>query len=86
MTSRLTSDARIPSAPMVMPSDTAIVLNSSGVPPASRMPALTCSASWRRWKLHGPISVQVFAMPTKGFAIAASSRPMAFSIARAGAR
>ena len=29
----------MPSVPIEMPSDTAMVLNSSGVPPASRMPA-----------------------------------------------
>ena len=48
MTSRLISDAFIPSVPIVTPSLTAIVLNSIGVPPAARMPALTCSAR-RRW-------------------------------------
>ena len=48
MTSRLTSEAFIPSVPIVTPSLTAIVLNSIGVPPAARMPALTNSAS-RRW-------------------------------------
>ena len=41
MTSRLISDARMPSAPIVMPSDTATVLNSIGVPPASRTPSFT---------------------------------------------
>ena len=48
MTSRLTSDAFIPSVPIETPSLTETVLNSIGVPPAARMPALTCSAS-RRW-------------------------------------
>ena len=48
MTSRLTRDAFMPSVPMVTPSDTAIVLNSMGVPPAARIPAFTCSAS-SRW-------------------------------------
>ena len=45
MTSRLTSEARMPSVPIVMPSEMETVLNSSGVPPAARMPSLTCSAS-----------------------------------------
>ena len=49
MTSRLTSDAFIPSVPMVMPSEIEMVLNSMGVPPAARMPAFTCAASSRRW-------------------------------------
>ena len=48
MTSRLTSEAFMPSVPIVTPSETAIVLNSIGVPPAARMPSLTNSAS-RRW-------------------------------------
>ena len=48
MTSRLMSDAFMPSVPIETPSLTAIVLNSIGVPPAARMPAFTCSAR-RRW-------------------------------------
>ncbi len=68
ITSRLTSEARMPSVPIVMPSETAIVLNSIGVPPAARTPSFTCSASRRRWKLQGPISIQVLAMPTSGLA------------------
>ena len=39
--SRDTSEARMPSEPMAMPSETAIVLNSMGVPPAARMPFFT---------------------------------------------
>ena len=49
MTSRLISEARMPSVPIVIPSEIETVLNSSGVPPASRMPSLTCAASSRRW-------------------------------------
>ena len=41
ITSRETSEARMPAAPIVTPSETAIVLNSSGVPPAWRMPCFT---------------------------------------------
>ena len=48
MISRLTSDIRMPSLPMVMPSEIDTVLNSSGVPPASRMPSFTWTASSRR--------------------------------------
>ena len=40
MTSRLTSEVFMPSQPIVMPSEIETVLNSSGVPPASRMPVL----------------------------------------------
>ncbi len=38
----------MPSVPIVTPSLTLMVLNSMGVPPAARMPSLTCSAR-RRW-------------------------------------
>ena len=41
ITSRETSEARMPAVPIVTPSETAIVLNSSGVPPACRMPCFT---------------------------------------------
>ena len=47
ITSRETSDARMPSVPIETPSETAIVLNSIGVPPASRMPALHVAAPAR---------------------------------------
>ena len=49
ITSRLTSEALMPSVPIVMPSEIDTVLNSIGVPPAARMPSFTCSASVRRW-------------------------------------
>jgi len=39
ITSRLISEARIPSVPIVMPSEMETVLNSRGVPPAARMPS-----------------------------------------------
>ena len=48
MTSRLISEAFIPSVPMAMPSETAIVLYSMGVPPAARIPAFTFSDRRRR--------------------------------------
>ena len=48
MTSRDTSDAFMPSVPMLTPSLTAMVLNSIGVPPAARMPSFTRTAS-SRW-------------------------------------
>ena len=48
ITSRLTSEARIPAVPIVIPSEMAIVLSSIGVPPAARMPSLTLAASARR--------------------------------------
>ena len=85
-TSRLTSEVFIPSVPIVTPSLIAIVLNSMGVPPAARMPALTTSARWRWLMLQGIVSIQVVATPTIGLARSSSVKPMALSIARAPAR
>ncbi len=48
ITSRLTSEPFMPSVPIVTPSETEIVLNSIGVPPAARIPAFTCCAR-SRW-------------------------------------
>ena len=62
------------------------MLNSIGVPPAARMPALTRWASSRWLKLQGMVSIQVVATPTIGRARSSSVKPIAFSIARAGAR
>ena len=73
ITSRETSEARMPGVPIVMPSEIAIVFSSIGVPPASRMPSLTWAASARRWKLHGIVSIHVDATPTIGLANASSS-------------
>ena len=84
ITSRLTSEAFMPSVPIEMPSDTATVLNSIGVPPAARMPSFTFADRRRRWKLHGITSIQVLATPISGFARSSSVRPMALNMARAG--
>ena len=46
MTSREISEAFMPSVPMVIPSEIVTVLNSIGVPPASRMPCFTASDTW----------------------------------------
>ena len=48
MISREMSDAFIPSVPIATPSETEMVPNSIGVPPARRMPRFTASAS-SRW-------------------------------------
>ncbi len=66
MTSREIRLAFMPWVPIVMPSWMVMVLNSIGVPPASRTPCLTASATLRRWKLQGPTSVHVLAMPMMG--------------------
>ncbi len=86
ITSRETSDARMPSVPIETPSETETVLNSSGVPPASRIPRLTCCASARWLRLHGIVSIHVVETPISGRARSSSVRPTAFSIARAPAR
>ncbi len=75
MTSREIKDAFMPSVPMVMPSWMVTVLNSMGVPPASRMPCLTAFATSRRWKLQGPTSVQVLATPMMGFERSSREKP-----------
>src|SRR6476469_2579577 len=86
ITSRLTSDARMPSVPIETPSDTDTVLNSIGVPPAARMPAFTRCASSRWLKLQGMVSIHVVETPMIGRARSSSVKPMPFSIARAAAR
>src|SRR5438128_8236919 len=86
ITSRLINEAFIPSVPIEMPSDTAMVLYSMGVPPAVLMPAFTRSDNRRRWKLQGMISIQVLATPMIGRDKSSSVNPTAFNIARAGAR
>ena len=49
---------------LVSPLD--ITGNSTGNPPASQTPRLTCSASWRKCALHGVSSDQVLQMPITG--------------------
>ena len=85
LTSRLTSEPRMPSWPIEMPSDTVIVPNSRATPPASRIPARTSSASDRSVMLQGVISFHELAMPTCGFTQSSSVSPIARSIARAAA-
>jgi len=47
--SRDISDAFIPSCPIAIPSETAIVVNSSGTQPAWRTPSFASAASLSRW-------------------------------------
>ena len=75
ITSRETSEAFMPCVPMVMPSEMVMVLNSMGVPPASRMPSLRASAISRRCMLQVPISVQVLAMPMMGLCRSSLLKP-----------
>ena len=71
---------------MLMPSETEMVANSRGVPPASAIPALAAS-TWKSWvMLQGVCSPFMLTTPTIGLAIAASSSPIARMKARCGAR
>ena len=49
ITSRLISDAFIPSCPIAMPSETAIVVNSIGTASPWRTPSFASAASLPRW-------------------------------------
>ena len=86
MTSRLTSEARMPSWPMEMPSETAMVTNSKGKPPAPRTPSLARLARRSRGRLQGVTSFHDEATPIWGLSQSSSVMPMARSMARAGAR
>src|SRR3954453_20659071 len=86
ISSRDSSENFMPSWFMLMPSDTEIVENSRGVPPASAIPVFAAS-TWKSWvMLQGVCSPFMLTTPTKGFAIAASSSPIARMKARCGAR
>jgi len=50
------------------------------------MPRFSEAASSRRWKLQGPILIQVLATPMIGHRKSSSVKPIAFNVARAGAR
>ena len=77
ITSRLTSEERMPSWPMAMPSVTVMVQNSRGVPPAAFTPV---AAAWA-WRisavLQGAASFQQDATPTNGSAISRVPSPIA---------
>ena len=85
ITSRDTSEARMPSWPIEIPSETVIVPNSIGNPPAERTPALACTASFRNVMLQGVSSFHDEAIATCGLSQSLSVIPTARSIARAGA-
>jgi hypothetical protein len=83
MISRLTREKCMPSWPIEMPSDTEMVPNSSGKPPAACTPSLTALASRSSERLHGVISFQLDATPTWGFSQSSSPMPTARSMPRA---
>src|SRR5579885_1503367 len=86
ITSRLTSEVFMPSVPIVMPSEIAMLLNSIGFAPAALMPAFNGPASSRRPKLQGIVSVHTFDTPTNGLSMSSRVSPIACRNARAGAR
>ena len=77
MASREASEDFIPWCPMAMPSVTVMVVNSRGVPCASRTPAFTLCACRLSAMLQGAASFQQVATPTSGWAISSSVMPIA---------
>ena len=71
---------------MPMPSDTEMVVNSRGVPPAASMPCLAASACGPCVMLQGVVSPFIDTTPIIGLWIAASSSPIARMKARCGVR
>ena len=77
ITSRLTSEERIPSCPIAIPSVTVIVQNSRGVPSPALTPSDTACACRIRAVLHGAASFQHEATPTNGFLMSLVESPIA---------
>src|SRR6516225_3284455 len=76
----------MPSWFILMPSETEMVANSRGVPPASAIPSLAAS-TWKSWvMLQGVCSPFMLTTPIIGLAKASSSSPIARMKARCGAR
>src|SRR5580658_1092409 len=75
----------MPGVPIEMPSDTVMVLNSTLLPPAASTPAAASRASSPMCMLQGVTLLQVEATPICGLAKSSSRKPVARSIARAGA-
>src|SRR3954467_2183291 len=86
ITSREISDARMPGVPCDWLSETAIVLNGSGTPPAPATASQAADESSRWFRLHGIVPVQVETTPTIGPSSWAGSMPIARKCARAPAR
>src|ERR1051325_10352048 len=68
---------------MAMPSDTEMVPNSRGYPPAENTPSLTAPASRSSEGLHVVLSFHELATPICGLAKSSSPSPTARSIPRA---
>ena len=72
----------MPSVPIEIASETVIVPNVKGVPPAANTPRFTSSTKGSIPALHGVTSLWVDAIPTKGAAMSLSLSPIAFIIDR----
>src|SRR5262245_52915191 len=86
MTSRETSEYRMPWWPIMMPSVAVGQPKTCGTAPPVRTPSIALCASRSRWALHGVMSECRFATPTIGLSKSSSRKPTARSMARAGAR
>ncbi len=75
----------MPSWPIEIPSDTAMVPNSRGKPPAARTPSLARPARRPSGRLQGVTSFHEEATPTCGLSQSSSVMPTARNMARAGA-
>ena len=62
--------------PWQMPSQPAMVLNSTGMPPAAAMPSRTAADSRRRWAWPAVSSLQELTMATRGLRKSASVKPI----------
>ncbi|CAH0166981.1 hypothetical protein SRABI91_01097 [Rhodococcoides fascians] len=83
MTSRETNEKCMPSWPIEMPSDTEMVPNSNGYPPAAWTPFLTSFASRSSERLQGVISFHDDATPIWDLTQSSSPIPTARSMPRA---
>ena len=86
ITSLDTNEKCIPSWPIEIPSDTEMVPNCIGKPPASMTPLRDAFARRSNERLHGVISFQEDAIPICGLTQSSSPIPTARNMPRAGAR
>ena len=80
------SEYFIPVCPIAIPSQTAMVLNSKGEPPAFFTDSLTILPTLPRWIWPGTMSQSLLAMPMKGFLMSLSLNPQAWRRPLCGAR
>ena len=85
ISSRELKEKCIPSWPMAIPSQTPMVLNSIGVPPAARTPSFTARAIVCKCICPGATSLKEFTTPINGRRICSSLYPSAFKRERCGA-